>query len=123
MTEQTNPDLMQQLAAQLAAIQQQKPAAATGWSTPTTTAPAIQGVAVPIKVSTARGEIRLYLQLPAECTASPETIISTLQALDAQGMPLDFWQPKSSGWGDSSSGGGWNRGSGGSGWNRGGWRR
>ncbi len=119
MTDTVSPDLMSQLAAQLAAIQQ-KPAA-TGWNVPAMAAPTIQGIAIPIKVQTAKGEIRLYLQLPAECAASPETIMQTLQALDAQGLPLDMWQPRSSGWGDGG-GSGWNRG-GGSGWNRGGWRR
>lgn len=118
MTEQNQSDLMTQLAAQLAAIQ--KPAS-SGWSTPTTTAPAIQGVAVPIKVQTARGEIRLYLQLPAECASSPDAIMSTLQALDSQGYPLDTWTSRSTGWGDGGGSSGWNRGGGG--WNRGGWRR
>lgn len=118
MTEPNNPELMAQLAAQLAAIQQ-KPAA-SGWSTPTTTAPTIQGVAIPIKVQTARGEIRLYLQLPAECATSPDAIMSTLQALEQQGLPLDFWNRGGVGWGDGG-GSGWNRGSGYG--NRGGWRR
>lgn len=106
--------LQAQLAAQLAATQKQ---ATSGWNTPTATTTPI-GVAIPIKVSTPKGEIRLYLQMGPEHAASPEAIIQTLQALDAQGYPLDVWQPKSDGWG--SGGSGWNRSGG---YNRRGWQR
>lgn len=110
------PDLLAVLQAQLAATQ--KPIAA-GWGQPTQATP-IQGVAVPIKVQTPKGSLRLYLQLGPEVAANPESIMAAIQALDAQGYPLDTWQPQGSGgWGSGNSGGGgWNRGNGGGGWRR-----
>jgi autotransporter translocation and assembly factor TamB len=99
MSDVPSSDLLAQLQAQLAAVQ--KP---IGWNTPAVTTP-VQGIAVPIKVTTPKGDIRLYLQLPAECAAGPEVIMQTLQSLDSQGYPLDVWQSKSS-WGNK---GGWRR--------------
>lgn len=112
-------DLAAQLAQQLTALQQ-KPAGAWGVQTTPLTA---TGLAVPLKLQTPQGDIRVYLQLPAEAAGSPDAIMQALQSLASQGYPLDTWQPKNSGWGDSGNSGGWNRGGGG-GYNRsGGWRR
>ena len=93
-------DLLTQLKEQLAAVHK----TTSGWNTPAVATP-VQGIAVPIKVSTPKGEIRLYLQLPAECASGPDVIMQTLQSLDQQGYPLDVWQSKTS-WGNK---GGWRR--------------
>lgn len=92
-------------------------AAGGGWNAAQATGPAalIQGVAVPIKVSTPAGEMRAYLSLPAEVGQNPQALIAVLQQLANAGYPLDTWQPKNSGgdWGGGQQGGGWNNGGGG----------
>lgn len=103
-------------AALLAALQGQlKAAQPGGWAQPQAAAPSIVGLEVPIKVQTPVGEIRLGLQLQLTPeTATPDAIMGLLQSLQAQGYPLDIWQPKQTGWsGGNGGGGGWNRGGGG----------
>lgn len=91
------------------------PATATGWAQPQQTPAAlVQGVAVPVKISRGRGNLKILLWLPAECASSPQALSAALDQLESAGIPLDIWEPK-----DSS--GGWNGGS--SYGNRGGWRR
>ncbi|EXJ16945.1 hypothetical protein [Imhoffiella purpurea] len=127
MTDQPNPDPSAQLAAQLAALQQQmaalqqSPAAATPaaspWASAPTAAPQINGVAVPVKMQTPAGSIRLYFSLPAECAATPEALMAALESMAAAGLPLDTWSSRESGsgWGGSrrdsyaSNRGGWKR--------------
>ena len=114
------------LSAQLLALQQQmaalKPAApvapaASPWAAPAApVAPAmVTGVAVPAKVPTPHGTLRVYLSLPAEAASSPQALQAAIDALVAAGIPLDTWQPRESGggsWGGNSGGGGWSRGGG-----------
>ena len=95
------PELLAAVQAQLATAQ--KPLT-SAWGQPTLTQTP-QGMAVPIKVQTPKGSLRLYLQFGPEAAASPDSIMGLIQALDAQGYPLDTWQ-KSSDWGTS---GGWKR--------------
>ena len=112
MTDQT------ELAAQLAALQAQmaalRPAApavpaASPWAMTApalSAAPVINGAAVPIKLQTPQGSLRVYLSLPAECAATPQALMSAIEALAALGLPLDTWQPKSdsgSHWGSNSN--------------------
>ncbi|WP_200331007.1 hypothetical protein [Thiocystis violacea] len=131
MTDQSSPDLTAQLTAQLAALQQQMAAlqqapttatpAASPWASAPTAAPQINGVAVPVKMQTPAGSIRLYFSLPAECAATPEALMAALEAMAAAGLPLDTWSPRDSGGG--SSWGGSRRDSYGNNSNRGGWKR
>lgn len=80
-----------------------KQTSGTGWNNP---APSVAGLAVPVKINTPKGEIRCYLSLPAESAASPDAILTALQALDSAGFPLDFWQ-RDSGWKKPYRKGGW----------------
>ena len=86
-----------------------------GWGQPAAAAPIPQvlGVAVPIKVSTPQGSIRLYLSLPAEVLESPQRLMQVLETLHNQGFPLDTWQGRPQ-WG--GQGGGYNRGGFNGGW-------
>ena len=118
MTDQT--DLTAQLAAlqaQMAALRPATPAASS-WANaaPVNAAPVINGAAVPIKLQTPAGSLRVYLSLPAEYAATPQTLMAAIEGLAALGLPLDTWQPKSdSGNGNGSSWGNRNN-------NRGGWK-
>lgn len=80
--------------------------AATGWNQPAP-APAalVQGVAVPIKIGRGRGTIRLYLWLPAEAAANPQSLNAALDDLERAGIPLDVYESRESGWGGNA---GWN---------------
>lgn len=109
-------------------------AAPSAWSKPAAPASSpteVLGVSVPISLDTPSGKVRVYLNFPGSCAASPEALIGLIQQLSAAGLPLDAWQPRDSGggsgWGNGSgSGSGWNNSRGGSGWSRGGnsgWRR
>ena len=124
------PELLAALQAQLAGMQQQQPAAATGWTQSQQSAPAglIQGAAVPVKLDTPLGSVRVYLSLPAQCTESPQALLAAIESLHNMGLPIDAWQPKESGnWGSNGGGyggrggygnrGGYGRG----GYGRGGW--
>lgn len=125
MNDNTTPDLLAAVAAQLAQLQQQgqtqgQPATGGGWAQLQQTQQQgaglpIQGVAVPVALETPIGKIRVYLSLPAECGRDPAALLAALEALAIAGWPLDAWRPKESG------GGGWGKGgNGGGGWNRGG---
>lgn len=113
-------DLTTQLAAlqaQLAAIAPPSAAHAAPWGQTATAAPQIQGVAVPIKVQTPAGSLRIYLSLGPAAMASPAALQQAIDGLAALGLPLDTW-------GGSSGGSSWG-GSGSRGWDgsRGGYRR
>lgn len=117
---ETTPDPTQAaLAELLRQIQAQASSAQpAGWSKPADSLP-IAGVAVPIKVTTPKGEIRCYLSLGPEAITSPDAFMAALERLDAMGFPLDTWQPRESGWsGGSGSRGSWNRDNRGGGWRR-----
>jgi hypothetical protein len=111
MDQQTPPDVSAQLAQMLAQLQAsgvQPQAAASGWAKPqVTTAPT--GLAVPLSIETPNGKIRVYLDYPAEAAASPQSIMSLLESLAAQGFPLDIWRGGAGAWGKGNSGGGWRR--------------
>lgn len=77
----------------LAALQTQLSAIQSGGWGMIPAMPTIQGISVPIRMETPQGAVRVYLHLPAECAASSQTLISTLQAI-AQKYPLDAWQGK-----------------------------
>lgn len=108
--------------AQLASMhpQPQTPAASPWASAPISATPSITGVAVPVKIQTPAGSIRVYFSLPAECAASPEALMSALEALSAAGLPLDTWSGRESGSGSSWGGSGNRSGYGNS---RNNWRR
>jgi hypothetical protein len=109
------PDLQAVLQQLMAQYQPQSPA--TGWGQPVA-APQVQAVHVPLRVPLPNGsEIRLYVQLPGEVLASPQTLLAALQMLMQQGLPLDVWAPKGDGWGHRGDWG--NRfGGGRSGWSK-----
>ena len=103
-----------ELTAQLAALQAQmaalRPAApaASPWGVPAVSAaPVINGAAVPIKLQTPAGSLRVYLSLPAECAATPAALMAAIEGLAALGLPLDTWTPKAKdgSWGNNR--GGW----------------
>ena len=110
------------LATNAVPVQPQMTTAAPGaWAQPagwgqqaTAPIPQVLGVAVPIKVTTPQGSIRLYLSLPPEVLESPQRLMQVLEQLHNQGFPLDTWQGRPQ-WG--GQGGGYGR----SGFN-GGWR-
>lgn len=78
---------------------------------PVTAAPVINGAAIPIKLQTPAGSLRVYLSLPAECAATPQALMAAIESLAALGLPLDTWQPKSdgNGWGNSNKRNNWGR--------------
>jgi hypothetical protein len=84
MTEQNN-ELLTQLTALLGQVQ-----ASSGWNS--ANALDVLGVAIPIKVTTPRGDCRCYLSLPAAVAQTPESLLNALQELDRRGYPLDIWQ-------------------------------
>jgi hypothetical protein len=77
----------------------------SAWSQqPATPELKIESVAIPLNVSTPKGKLRVYLNLPGEIAESPDTLFKVIETLDAQGLPLDFWVDKSN-WGKKK--GGW----------------
>jgi hypothetical protein len=103
MTDQA--DLAAQLAALQAQIAAMRPAASPwGAAAAPSAAPIINGVAVPVKVQTPAGSIRLYFSLPAECAATPEALMAALESLAAAGLPLDTWSPRESAGGSAWGG-------------------
>jgi len=132
MTDQTSNDTAAQLAALLTQMQGQGGASAapSAWGKPAMQPSPAEclGVAVPISLDTPAGKIRVYLNFPGSCAASPDALMALIQQLAAAGLPLDAWQPRenSSGggsWGGSQggNGGGWGNRGGGYGGNRGGY--
>lgn len=104
----TNEEQIAALQAQLAGLQQQTGgqggAALSGWSKPQTSgAVNIQGVAVPVSVQTPIGKVRCYFWLGPEA-ATPDGLTAALEQMSNAGIPIDAWQEKQSGWGNSSSG-------------------
>lgn len=98
-------------AALLAALQGQLRAAqpASGWAQPQTAVPVIDKINVPIKMQTPIGEVRVGLEIPITPEiATPEGIMSILQWLQSQGMPIDAWQNRQ--WNNRNGGGEWGRG-------------
>lgn len=122
-----NPDMQAALLALLSQAQQQP--AGAGWQQPQmqlSAMPAVNGVAVPLKLQTPIGDVRVYLQLGPEAAANPQALQSAIQALANAGLPVDAWQPRDSGggngWGGNGGGGySGNRGGYGGGYNRGGY--
>lgn len=100
----TQPDQLQELAGLLAKVQAQQP---SGWQQATSAPAECLGVAVPIKLDTPAGQIRLYLNFPGSAAATPAALLALLEQLAAAGLPLDTWESKSAGWGQRD-GNGWN---------------
>lgn len=130
MTDQAqNSDMQAALLALLSQAQQQP--AGAGWQQPQmqlSAMPAVNGVAVPLKLQTPIGDVRVYLQLGPEAAANPQALQSAIQALANAGLPVDAWQPRNqdggNGWGGNGNGNGGyggNRGGYGGGYNRGGY--
>ncbi len=116
---QQDPNQMAQLIAQQAAINaqmnnQQYPAPGGMMPNPMAGMMPQQGgatvVLLPMKIETPMGRLRYYQQF--EMPAGMH-ILSFVQQLMMQGVPVDLYQQQ-------QNGGGWNRGGGGGGWNRGG---
>lgn len=102
--------VMQQLAdmkaAQTAATQAASPAA-TDWQQqpqPQAGPQQILGVAIPLKIDTPNGSLKLFVSLPAEVMQSEQSLMAAIEGLVNAGLPVDFWQSKSSGWGGNGSG-------------------
>lgn len=103
----TNEEQMAALQAQLAALQQQTGgqggAALSGWNKPQASgAINIQGVAVPVSVQTPIGKVRCYFWLGQE-SATPDGLLAALEQMSTAGVPIDAWEDKKSGWGNSGS--------------------
>ena len=116
MTEQTPQDLLSAMNTLLQKASTSTttgtPAAIGGWTQPQpqmTPAALVQGVGVPVKISRGRGNLKITLWLPAECAGSPAALNAALDQLEAAGIPLDVWEPKESGWGNSTNPRGWRR--------------
>lgn len=122
MSEQQT-DVLAAVQALLGQVQQQP--AGAGWQQPQmqlSAMPAVNGVAIPLKIKTPIGDVRVYLQLGPEAAANPQALQSAIQALANAGLPIDAWQPRDNGgggngWGNNGGGGGY----GGGGFNRGGY--
>lgn len=84
--------------------------AAGSWNQPAP-APAalVQGVGVPVKVNRGRGTIRLYLWLPAEAAANPQSLNGALDDLERAGIPLDVYESRESGWSSNNFNRNWRR--------------
>lgn len=96
-------NVMQELAemkAQQSAATTTATTAATGWQQhPQPAGPQqILGVSVPLKIETPYGSLKLFVSLPAEVMQSEQALMAAIEGLINAGLPLDFWQPKSSGW-------------------------
>lgn len=108
MSEQNQQDLLAAMNALLAKASAPSAQTTTGWSQPAPAGPAmVQGIGVPAKITRGRGTLKITLWLPAECASSPAALNAALDQLEAAGIPLDVWEPKESGWGNTSRG--WRR--------------
>lgn len=109
MTEQN--DLLQNITNLLAAQQsaQGPQSGLSGWAQPQPAATLVQGVGVPVKIARGRGNLKIMLWLPADAASSPAALNAALDRLEAVGIPLDVWEPQSSGWGGASRNNSWRR--------------
>lgn len=131
--QQQTPDMQAALLALLSQAQQQPAVhSAAGWTQPQlqlSAMPAVNGVAVPLKLQTPIGDVRVYLQLGPDASANPQSLLAAIQGLANAGYPVDAWQPRNqdggNGWGNSGgNSGGWggrSGGYGGGGFNRSGY--
>lgn len=93
----------------LAKVQQAGASTSTptsAWSTPAPQANAlnIQGVGVPVSVQTPAGKVRCTFYLGAEHAQTPAALMAALEQMTNAGIPIDAWQPKQEGGGNSWSG-------------------
>jgi hypothetical protein len=94
-------DVLQQLQTLLGQTQAQGAPQPSAWQKPAANTPAdILGVSIPVSIETGRGKLRVYLNFSGDHAASPESLMTLIEQLDAAGLPLDLWQSKS-GWGSS----------------------
>ena len=76
---------------------------ATSWQGQTfSITPEVQKVNIPIKLQTAQGSLRVYLEFDASWGATAQKLQELVDVLDNMGFPLDTWQSKSSGWGNNN---------------------
>lgn len=105
---ENNNELLQNVMQQLAEMKAQQSATSatttpvTGWQQqpqPQAGPQQILGVAIPLKIDTPNGSLKLFVSLPAEVMQSEQSLMSAIEGLVNAGLPVDFWQSKSSGWG------------------------
>lgn len=126
---QQSPDMQAALLALLSQAQQQPANAGAGWQQPQmqlSAMPVLSGVAIPLKLQTPIGDMRVYVHLGQEAAANPQALQNAIQALANAGLPIDAWQPRDNGgggngWGGNGGGYGGNRSGYGGGYNRGGY--
>lgn len=86
---------------QMAALQQQGATPGAAWMS-AAPLPKPVGMSVPIKLEGPAGSVRYYLHFGAECAATLDAQIATLEAIERAGLPLDSWSR--SGWGRGNEG-------------------
>jgi len=72
----------------------------SGWQKPTPNLGAMQveKVLIPVELGTREGKVTVYFQLSGQIAGDPETLLSTVEGMQAAGIPVKAWQQKSSGW-------------------------
>ena len=67
--------------------------------------PEIQGIHVPIKMQTAQGSLRVYLEFEKSWGENAEKLRELIEHLEDLGFPLDIWSRSgsSSSWGNNRS--------------------
>ena len=73
-----------------------QPPQATGFGQPAQQTQ-ITGVSIPINLKTGKGFLRMYIHVGPQAMASYDALMATIQNLETQGLPLDFYTPKKKG--------------------------
>ena len=105
MPQSKQDDLLEQLQGVLEqfATQGQTAGPAASWSGRRRGAPGeVLGVAVPLKVNTPSGKVRVYLSLPPEVATSEDSLVDAIEGLLDAGFPVDVWRDR-----DGRDRGGW----------------
>jgi hypothetical protein len=98
-------DQLQELLEQFASQRQEAAPAASGWARRRSTGPGeVLAVAVPVKVNTPSGKVRVYVSLPPETAASEDSLVDAIEALLDAWFPVDVWRDRDGRAGDR---GGW----------------
>ena len=104
MPQSKQADLLSQLEGILSQFQDQAQAggpAPGNWSGRKRGAPGeVLGVAIPLKVNTPSGKVRVYLSLPPEVATSEDSLVDAIEGLLDAGFPVDVWR-------DNGDRGGW----------------
>ena len=71
-----------------------------GWQKPTPNLGNMQveSVLIPVELGTREGKVTVYFQLSGQIAGDPETLLSTVEGMQAAGIPVKAWQQKGSGW-------------------------